>query len=244
MGSQKKTGQRYFERLTRSQRMQHIVLMTSFTVLVVTGLPLRYHDAAASELIVKSMGGMAVRGLIHRIAAMMLIGVCIYHAGWSIITKRGRQELLAMVPKPKDAFDLIGQMKLFLGLSRTGPKYDRYTWIEKFEYLAMGWGSIVMIVTGFVLWFEGQAMIVLPKWVLDVAQVVHSYEALLAFLAIIIWHCYHVHLNPQCFPMSRVWIDGQISEEELKAHHPLEYERLIQAESQKQVEDTTPASKS
>jgi cytochrome b subunit of formate dehydrogenase len=83
-----------------------------------------------------------------------------------------------------------------------------------------------MIVTGLVLWFEEQAMMIRPKWSLDIARVVHSYEAVLAFLAIIIWHFYHVHLNPEVFPMSRIWLDGKISEHDMKEHHPLEYERI------------------
>lgn len=219
--------ERHFLRLCRSQRAQHIVLIVSFTLLVITGLPVRYHEAKASEIIVRSIGGMAARGIIHRVAALMLIGVCIYHVLWSLFTERGHRELMAMIPGKKDAFDLIGQLKLYFGLSKTGPKYDRFTWIEKFEYLAMGWGSAVMITTGFLLWFQSQAMLIMPKWMLDVAQVIHSYEALLAFLAIIIWHFYHVHLNPQSFPMSRVWLSGLISEEELKEGHALEYERLI-----------------
>lgn len=77
-------------------------------------------------------------------------------------------------------------------------------------------------------------MILVPKWAVDVAQIVHSYEALLAFLAILIWHLYHVHLNPEVFPMSRVWLTGKISEQELKEHHPLEYERL---KSKRNAED-------
>ena len=95
-------------------------------------------------------------------------------------------------------------LKFYVGLSPNTPQFDRFNFIEKFEYLALAWGSVVMIATGLVLWFQDQAMVMLPKWTLDVAKVIHSYEALLAFLAIIIWHFYHVHLNPEVFPMSRV----------------------------------------
>lgn len=116
-------------------------------------------------------------------------------------------------------------------MAPTVPKFDRFNFIEKFEYLALAWGSVVMIVTGFALWFQDQAMVVLPKWTLDIAKVIHSYEALLAFLAIIIWHFYHVHLNPEVFPMSRVWLSGEISEHEMKTLHPLEYERIMKTEA-------------
>jgi len=223
--------ERYFERFSLSQRAQHIVLMICFMALVITGLPVRYPNSGASGIIVKSIGGMAARGVLHRIAAVGLIGVCIYHLFFVLLTKRGHDDFIALIPRKKDATDLIQQLKYYFGLSPTRPGYDRFNWIEKFEYLAMGWGSVIMAVTGLLLWFEGQAMLVLPLWVLDVARVIHSYEALLAFLAIIIWHLYHVHLNPEVFPMSKTWLTGLISEHEMKEHHPIEYERIMREEA-------------
>lgn len=222
--------ERYFERLSLAQRIQHMVLISSFTTLVITGLPVRYPDSKAAEIMIRSMGGMTARGVIHRVAAVMLVGLCLYHLFFVLFSKRGHDDFVALMPKKRDLTDLIKQMKFYFGLSRTGPRYDRFNWIEKFEYLAMGWGSVVMITTGFLLWFESQAMLVLPKWMLDIALVVHSYEALLAFLAIIIWHCYHVHLNPESFPMNKVWLTGLIAEEELRKHHPEEYDRILRDE--------------
>lgn len=230
MSSNHVKSERYFERLSLSQRIQHITLMVSFILLTVTGLPVRYPDSQASEIVVRAMGGITARGMIHRGAAVILIGICIYHVFFVLFSKRGHDDLMAFMPKKKDAVDLYQQVRYLFGLSKTGPKYDRFNWIEKFEYLAMGWGSVVMIATGAMLWFENQAMLVFPKWMMDIAQVIHSYEALLAFLAIVIWHCYHVHWNPESFPMSRVWLTGLISEEELKTHHPLEYDRILRDE--------------
>jgi len=217
---------RIFVRLTLNQRMQHWTMMFSFFLLVLTGFPLRFPNSWASSGIVAALGGFTMRGALHRVGAVLLIGVCTYHALYSVLSRRGRQELLAFIPLPKDLFDFIHQMKYYFGLAPTRPRYDRYNYIEKFEYLALGWGSIVMIATGFILWFEDQAMEMLPKWTVDVAKICHSYEAMLAFLAIIIWHFYHVHLNPEVFPMSKVWLTGEMSEHEMIVHHPLEYERL------------------
>ncbi len=221
------TGERRFERLSRSQRTQHIFMMISFFLLVLTGLPLRYDDAAWAHHLIGFLGGFTARSVLHRISAVILMLVCTYHVGWTVFTNRGHRELMALIPKPKDLFDVIHMLGYYFGLKRDKPKFDRFNFIEKFEYLALAWGSAVMILTGLILWFEEQAMLVLPKWSLDIGLVVHSYEAVLAFLAIIIWHFYHVHLNPEVFPMSRIWLTGEISEHEMKEHHPLEYERIV-----------------
>jgi len=190
--------EKYYERWTLAQRVQHIVLIVSFMTLVVTGLPVRY--------------------------------LTVFHLGYIMLSRRGQSELLALIPGKQDLLDMFGMLRFYVGLEKHKPRFDRYNFIEKFEYLALAWGTVVMVATGFILWFEEQAMLILPKWALDVATVVHSWEAVLAFLAIVVWHLYHVHLNPEVFPMSRIWLDGKISETELKEHHPLEYERIKAAE--------------
>lgn len=229
---------RCYVRWTLNQRIQHMALIISFTTLVVTGLPIRYHEAGLAEAAVRVMGGMTMRGYIHRGAAVVLILLAIYHIGYVIFSHRGRREILAIMPGIKDLKDSIGMVLFYTGIAKQKPLFDRYNFIEKFEYLALAWGSVVMIVTGAMLWFEEQTMIIVPKWAVDVAQIVHSYEALLAFLAILIWHLYHVHLNPEVFPMSRIWLTGKITEQELKEHHPLEYER-IKAKRNPEGEDVT-----
>ena len=225
------TSERHFKRMTLNQRIQHIIMMTSFFTLVLTGFPVTFSSLPASSGIVYMLGGFAMRSVIHRFAAIVLILLAIYHTFYMILTRQGRSEIRALIPNFKDMFDAIQMMKFYIGLSPSTPKFDRFNYIEKFEYLALAWGSVVMIGTGLVLWFQDQAMIILPKWALDVAKVIHSYEALLAFLAIIIWHFYHVHLNPEVFPMSRVWLTGEISEHEMKTLHPLEYERILKQEA-------------
>lgn len=219
--------ERFYERLTLNERIQHMVLMASFFLLVLTGLPLRFPEAPGSALIVELLGGFTIRGALHRLGAVMLIGLTIYHFLYVALSRRGRSELWQLAPRPKDLFDAIQDVMFYIGLEDRKPRFDRYSYIEKFEYLAVVWGSLVMIATGFLLWFEDQALELIPKWVLDVASIIHSWEAILAFLAIIIWHFYHVHLNPEVFPMSRVWLTGQVSEHDLKANHPMEYERLM-----------------
>ncbi|HSA96299.1 MAG TPA: hypothetical protein VLJ16_09620, partial [Acidobacteriota bacterium] len=111
----------------------------------------------------------------------------------------------------------------------------RYNFIEKLEYLAVAWGSLVMIVSGFFMWNVELSLRIFPLWVHDIFVIAHGYEAMLAFLAIIIWHMYNVHLNPEVFPMSKVWLNGKITGHELKTLHPLEYRKIL-AERKKALE--------
>lgn len=220
-------GQRCFIRLSLSQRIQHIGLIISFVVLVISGLPLVHPDSAVSAFIIKSFGSMSTRGIVHRAAALLLIAICLYHLIFVILSKRGRSDFIALIPRKRDLQDLFHQINYNLGRVKIPPEFDRFSWIEKFDYWAAVWGVSVMITTGFLLWFHDLAMSFLPKWALDVLRIIHSYEALLAVVAIITWHLYHVHLSPARRSMSRIWLTGLISEDDMKAHHPLEYERMI-----------------
>jgi cytochrome b subunit of formate dehydrogenase len=132
-----------------------------------------------------------------------------------------------MLVRKRDLKDIVDLFLFNIGSRSEKPKFGKFNFKEKFEYWAVVWGSAVMIVTGLMQWYAEAAMIIFPKWALDVARIIHGYEAILAFLAVVIWHFYNVHLNPSVFPMSMVWITGRISIEELKENHPLEYEKLV-----------------
>jgi formate dehydrogenase gamma subunit len=219
-----------FERFTLSQRIQHVVLMLSFIVLIVTGLPLLTPNSSIIRALFSFPGTFELRGLLHRIAAVVLIGLSAYHVLYSLLSERGGRDVREMIFRKKDFRDFVGYLKYNLGKTKTGPRYGRFNFIEKFEYFSVVWGTTVMIITGLMLWQEEATMAFMPKWVLDIATAVHGYEAVLAFLAIIIWHLYTVHLNPDVFPMNKVWLKGTLSEEEMKKHHPLEYEELMKHE--------------
>jgi formate dehydrogenase gamma subunit len=212
------------ERLTRSQRVQHFLLLVSFIILIITGLALKFHDSWFGELIITLEGGVIAGGIFHRFAAILLIFVAFYHFLYIIFTRYGHEELLLMFPKFKDFKDAFQSVKFTLGLTSKHPKIDKYAPQEKFQYWAVVTGSFLMIITGLVLWYQTQAMLVLPKWVIDITRVVHSYQGVIIAVVILLWHLYIVHLNPRKFPMSRIWIDGKISLEELRTEHPLEYE--------------------
>mgnify|MGYP001225345957 CR=1 FL=1 len=214
-------------RLTRSERIQHIVLMLSFSTLVLSGFALVFGwkiPGISGEL------NESIRAYTHRIAALAMIGWAVFHCYWAAFTKRGRGYIMAMIPRYKDAVDLVEMIAYNLGFISDKPKFDRFNYIEKMEYLAMIWGTFVMVLTGLILWFEEIALKLMPLWMVDVANIVHYMEAILATLAIIIWHFYSVLFNPDVKPMATHWITGMLSEEEMEHEHPLELERIKHGE--------------
>jgi cytochrome b subunit of formate dehydrogenase len=223
--------ERTFERLDLNQRIQHGILVVSFSTLVITGLPVRYPEALLSQWMFSLFGGPEGRALAHRIAAVVMLALGVYHVGYLLLTPKGRSELKALIPWIPDAYDAVHHLLYYVGIRKEHPKFPRFSYVEKFEYLAVVWGTVIMGATGFVLWFEVAAMRALPKWVVDVCRVAHSYEGLLAALAIVVWHFYCVHLRPGVFPMSRIWLDGRITESEMKHHHGREYEELMRREA-------------
>ncbi len=221
-----------FVRLTLNERIQHFILMFSFTTLVITGFALVFPNAWWVAPFLKVQLGFSMRGILHRVAAAIFVILSIYHIFYLIRTKRGREQFMALLPRYQDVLDVIQMFKYYIGLSSQKPSFARFNYAEKAEYWALIWGTIVMSLTGFVLWLNTFAMQYLPKWVMDVSTVIHYYEAMLATLAIIVWHFYFVFLNPDVYPMNFACITGKISAEEMKHEHPLEYEALMAKENQ------------
>jgi cytochrome b subunit of formate dehydrogenase len=220
-----------FERLSLNQRIQHWLLIFSFVLLVVTGLPLRYWETAPAEKAIQWMGGIEMRGDLHRFGALMLIGLFIYHLFYVLFAERGAREFRGLLFGKKDITDLVQMLKYYFGLAKEKPRFGRFSYLEKFEFFGVGWGSVIMIATGLALWYKELAMALLPKWALDLALVMHSWEALLAFLSIIILHMYNVHFNPSSFPMSKVWLTGRMTAHQMKEEHQLEYEQILSSRS-------------
>ena len=213
-------------RMTTGQRWQHLVLLTSFFVLVITGFALKYPDSFLS--MIPGMGEK-LRGIIHRIAAVAMIGASVYHLVYLFITRDGRRMVKDMLPEPKDATDALGTMRFYLGLGGAKPEFKRFTYAEKAEYWALVWGVIVMAVTGTALWAKVYVGHLLPRWWLDVATTVHLYEAILASLAILVWHFYQIFFDPDVYPMNWAWWDGKMSEHHYREEHGLDGATLLAA---------------
>jgi formate dehydrogenase subunit gamma len=216
----------YIQRFTFSERAVHILLFASLIILSITGLALKYHESTIGQWLINVEGGVIFRGKVHRLAALVLMATFIYHFLSILFSRRGNEFFRDMMFTRKDFSDFAGILKYNLGL-RKEPLFDRFSCVEKFQYWATGLAIVFLGASGIMLWAETLFMMVLPKWVIDLNRAVHSFEATLGFLVLIVWHLYNVHLNPRVFPMSRVWLTGKVSREDLRRDHPLQYERLF-----------------
>jgi formate dehydrogenase gamma subunit len=228
---------RLYVRMTLSERMQHLALMLSFWVLVLTGFMLRFPDAWWVRLINDIWApAFDLRGVIHRYAAVVMVVASLYHTYYLAFTQRGRQLFMDLLPKLNDATDAWGVLKYNLGFSTEKPKFGRFSYIEKSEYWALVWGTIVMAATGVFMWFDNYFMGIFGKLGYDIARVIHYYEAWLATLAIIVWHIYFVMFNPDVYPMNLAWIKGTLTEEEMQHEHALELEEIKKKEQSDEEE--------
>ena len=226
-----KTGGRFFTRFTRQQRYMHAVLFSTFLGLAGTGLPLRFSESIWARGLAKGVGGFGAILFFHKFCAVVLTIAFLIHV--KEIFQRGIANRdfgvfwgpNSMVANWKDAKDLFGHMRWFLGLGPK-PKFDRYAYWEKFDYWAVFWGMIVIGFSGYAMWFAPFFARFLPGWALNAVLVIHSEEGLLAILFIFSIHFVNTHLRPDSFPMDMVVFTGVESEEEFKHKRPLEYARL------------------
>ncbi len=218
-----------FERLSLNLRLQHGLMALSVIFLILTGIPLKFHEYALARAIIGLFGGPDTSPIVHRVAATGLAIVAVWHMLYIVLTREGRENFKHLLPRLKDLRDAITQIRYFLGRSDERPRFDRFSYVEKFDYWAVYWGIVIMIGSGTLLWFTEFFLRYVPKWVTDIAKEAHSDEALLATLAIVIWHFYNVHLNPHKFPGNKTFITGTISAREMLEEHPLEYERIVAA---------------
>lgn len=213
---------RGYLRFNLAQRAEHWLLVISFTLLAVTGLVQKFAQADVSIALIGLMGGIESVRVIHRIAATLLMLESIYHIGtilYQVFVTRTRPGLWLT------GRDIVNGLQLFaynLGLRRARPQQGKFTVEEKVEYYSLVWGTAVMIITGFMLWNPIATTSTLPGEVVPAAKAVHGGEALLAVLAIILWHFYHVHIRH----FNKSMFSGYLSREEMEDEHPLELARV------------------
>jgi cytochrome b subunit of formate dehydrogenase len=233
---QEHVGHRLYLRMSLNERIQHGTLLLSFGTLVLTGFALKFPDAWWVVPIQNiSPIVFELRGIVHRIAAVFMVLASIYHIFYILIDPRGRQLFRDLYPKLQDVTDALGVMKYNLGISHSKPRLGRFSYVEKSEYWALVWGTVVMSVTGVILWFDNTFLGILTKLWWDVAQTVHYYEAWLATLAIIVWHFYFVIFNPDSYPINLAFWKGTLTEEEMVEEHPLEVEDIKRREMLEQL---------
>jgi len=210
-------------RMNLIQRIQHWLLLTSFTALAITGFALKYPDGWMSYLVGSSE---TFRRMGHRAAAVVMLAVALAHVGYLLFTRDGRKLLKDFLPAKNDFTDLFTNLKYLLVPGSPKPKFPRFSYGEKAEYWAVVWGTVLMGITGIMIWFKMDMTLWLPRWVIEVATTIHFYEAILAVLAIIVWHFYHVIFDPDVYPNNTAWLDGRVSKEWYHEEHPLDVETL------------------
>ncbi len=228
-----KATQTKYLRFDRSQRVEHAVLIVSFTILGLTGIPQMYPDSWLGNMMITAMGGIESTRIIHRASAIILIVLSIYHAGSVAYRVLVRRVDFSMLPGWKDVQDGFQQLGYNVGVAKQPPAMPRYTFAEKMEYWAVIWGTVIMIITGFMLWNPIATTSFLPGQFVPVAKAAHGGEARLAILAIVTWHLYHVHIKSFNKSMFTGYLDHEAMEEE----HPLE---LAQIENGPSGEDIPP----
>lgn len=223
----------YVQRFTSGQRLTHIFVILSFMALALTGMVLKFSGMAWAQFLANLLGGVRVAGTIHRFAAIITFGYFVSHIVSMIKLRKQRKMGIgrflfgrnSMMFNKQDLKDFAGTVKWFFGM---GPKpaYGRWTYWEKFDYFAVFWGVFVIGLSGLMLWFPETFTLFLPGWLINIAQIIHSDEALLAVGFIFTVHFFNTHLRPDAFPMDTVIFTGLVSLEEFKHTRPREYEEL------------------
>ncbi|MGZ4778185.1 MAG: formate dehydrogenase subunit gamma, partial [Thermoanaerobaculia bacterium] len=206
-------------RMNLNQRLQHGVLVVSFVVLVISGFALAWPNSFFAWFFGP---GEELRRIVHRVAAVVMIAVGLYHMAYMTGTREGRKGLRDLWVNFKDGKDIINVLKYYLGLSSNRPEFGRFNYAEKMEYWAGLWGTLVMAITGLVIWYSVTVATWVPRWWIDIATTIHFYEAILATLAILVWHLYGVIFDPDVYPMNWAWFDGKMTREQYQHEHGLD----------------------
>jgi cytochrome b subunit of formate dehydrogenase len=224
-------GPRYVQRFDRYHRITHGFLMLSFLGLAATGLPLLFSDAGWAWYLSRLFGGFEASGLVHRICAVILMGVFAAHLGRLVQRAVIRKDYTmfwgptSMVPQPRDLYEMVAHFKYFVGQGPR-PKFDHFTYWEKFDYWAVFWGMFVIGGSGLMLWFPEFFSRFVPGWAFNVAMVIHGEEALLAVGFIFTVHFFNGHIRPEKFPMDLVIFTGRMPRHELDEERAGQRERL------------------
>jgi predicted CXXCH cytochrome family protein len=198
------------ERMSRALRWQHGLVMLTFPVLVYTGFALTYPETWWAAPLLRWERALGLRGTLHRVAAVLMLVSLGWHLGHLLASRRLRACLSGLRWSRRDARDVVRALGRSLGGQGPAPGREKFSYVEKVEYWAFLWGSVLMALTGFVLWFENASLRYLPHWLLDAATAIHFYEAILATAAIVVWHLYWVVFDPEVYPMDASWWHGRM----------------------------------
>lgn len=240
---------KHVRRFSPVWRLAHITFALSLMILTITGMPLFYPDAPWASALMNALGGPHMAGKIHRINAIIFAGVFFWHLfyiGWKIARDWKNFRFFgpnSTIPNLKDLADMIAMFKWFFGKGPR-PKFDKWTYWEKFDYWAPFWGVTIIGVSGLIMWLPNVFGAFLPGWVFNVAAIFHGEEAFLAVVFLFTVHFFNNHFRPDKFPVEVVMFTGTFSLEEFMHEHPLEYQRLVESgELEKYLVDAPSAGK-
>jgi formate dehydrogenase subunit gamma len=220
-------GSEFVVRFTPWARFQHAAVILLFGLLLLTGLPQEWPYAGASVWVIDHLGGVFAVRWLHRAAGIGFTGLVAAHlivVITGIVSGRIRPSMLLT---GRDFQDAIDNLKYYMGRIETPPKFGRFDYRQKFEYWGLIFGSLIMVATGFILYFPIVISRVLPAELIPAAKVMHSYEALFALLIVLVWHMAGAHLSPEAFPIDTSIFTGKVRREKLRHEHALEYEEMF-----------------
>lgn len=207
-----------FVRFALAQRVEHAVLLVTFTTLGLTGLVQKYAAATISDWLIAAMGGIETTRLIHRTAAVVLLIEATFHLLSALYRIFVLRTPVTMLPVVEDFKHLYQDVMFYIGRRPRKAVYGRYSYAEKVEYLAVVWGTVIMAITGFMMWNPLAATRWLSGEAIPAAKAAHGGEAVLAVLAIILWHFYQVHIRH----LNKSMFTGRLTREEMQDEHPAE----------------------
>ncbi len=227
-----------FPRMNKTFRLTHAMVMVTFITLVVSGFALKFPEAGWVQLFHAMDPTSKLRGLTHRIAAVLMIFATVMHFIHLALSRRDRIILIELLPSPQDAKDIFNMLRFNLGLGGERPTFGMFGYAEKMEYWAFMWGTVVMAVTGILLWAQNLSLRYFPIWVLDAATAAHWYEAILATLSILVWHWYLVIFDPDVYPMDLAWLTGKAPADHIRSTRPAYYLKTLEQKQKSPESDS------
>ncbi|OFZ17780.1 MAG: hypothetical protein A2X94_04230 [Bdellovibrionales bacterium GWB1_55_8] len=215
------------ERFSPFRRVEHLMVIIVFVLLVLTGFPQKFYESTWATSTLNFFGGLDRARTVHRVAGMVFAFQAIFHIAVIMIGTLTKKMRLTLLPTPQDLRDVFATMSYYFGYRKEHPRYPKFDYRQKFEYLGMVLGGMVMVFTGLVLLYPGLTASIMPGQIIPAARIMHSSEALLALSVLIVWHVYGSHLSPEVFPMDTSIFTGYMTEEELAERHSLEYEHVF-----------------
>lgn len=220
-------GQVMVKRFSLPRRFEHILAIVTFVALIVTGFPQKFDTSNFGHWVLGLFGGLDNARYVHRAFGVLFCLHAITHLMVAILGALRGTMRMSLLPVTQDLRDAWQNLRYYMGYREHGPKLPKFDYRQKFEYIGLVLGGLVMVASGLVLMYPMLLAQFLPASLIPAAQVAHSNEAMLAFLVLVIWHIYGAVLSPEVFPIDRSIITGYVSAEELEEHHALEYDRLF-----------------